>query len=94
MIEGDNFQLVLFMHRLDLDSVMNITDIPSVVLTDAMEEEEILQILEIVRESKAYLENLSTSRTQFCQNLRRNVLRKISRPSLQKASWNSQEVLS
>ena len=36
---------ILFMHRLDLDSVMNITDIPSVVLTDAMEEEEILQIL-------------------------------------------------
>lgn len=36
---------ILFMHRLDLDSVMNITNIPSVVLTDTLEEEEILKIL-------------------------------------------------
>lgn len=36
---------IVFMHRLDLDSVMNITDIPSVVLTDTMEESEILRIL-------------------------------------------------
>lgn len=36
---------ILFMHRLDLDSVMNITNIPSVVLTDTMEEEEIFKIL-------------------------------------------------
>lgn len=36
---------IVFMHRLDLDSVANITDIPCVVLTDTMEESEILRIL-------------------------------------------------
>lgn len=36
---------ILFMHRLDLLSVMNITEIPCVVLTDTMEQEEILKIL-------------------------------------------------
>lgn len=36
---------IVFMHRLDLDSVANITDIPCVVITDTMEEEEILRIL-------------------------------------------------
>lgn len=36
---------ILFMHRLDLPSIMNVTDIPSVVLTDTMEESEILNIL-------------------------------------------------
>lgn len=36
---------ILFMHRLDLDSVMNITSIPSVILTDTLEEEEIIKIL-------------------------------------------------
>ena len=33
------------MHRLDLLSVMNITEIPCVVLTDTMEQQEILKIL-------------------------------------------------
>lgn len=36
---------ILFMHRLDLDSIRNITNIPSVVLTDTMEQSEILRIL-------------------------------------------------
>ncbi|MDD3403611.1 MAG: bifunctional phosphoribosyl-AMP cyclohydrolase/phosphoribosyl-ATP diphosphatase HisIE [Hespellia sp.] len=36
---------IIFMHRLDLNSVMNITEIPSVVLTDTMEQNEILKIL-------------------------------------------------
>ena len=36
---------IIFMHRLDLLSVMNITEIPCVVLTDTMEQEEILKIL-------------------------------------------------
>ena len=36
---------IIFMHRLDLDSVMNITDIPCVVVTDTLEEEELLKIL-------------------------------------------------
>ena len=33
------------MHRLDLNSVMNITELPCVVLTDTMEQSEILRIL-------------------------------------------------
>ena len=36
---------IIFMHRLDLDSVMNITDIPCVVVTDTLEEPELLKIL-------------------------------------------------
>jgi len=36
---------ILFMHRLDLNSVGTITDIPSVVITDTMEEEEIFALL-------------------------------------------------
>lgn len=36
---------IVFMHRLDLNSVMNITEIPSVVVTDTMEEEELFKIL-------------------------------------------------
>ncbi len=36
---------IVFMHRLDLDSVMNITDIPCVIVTDTMEENELYKIL-------------------------------------------------
>lgn len=36
---------LIFMHRLNLDSVMNITSIPCVVVTDTMEQDEILKIL-------------------------------------------------
>lgn len=36
---------IIFMHRLDLDSVVNVTDIPSVVVTDTMEEPELFKIL-------------------------------------------------
>lgn len=36
---------IVFMHRLDLDSVMNITDIPCVIVTDTMEEPELYKIL-------------------------------------------------
>ena len=36
---------IVFMHRLDLDSVINVTDVPCVVLTDTMEQKEILRIL-------------------------------------------------
>lgn len=36
---------MIFMHRLDLNSVMNITEIPCVVVTDTMEQNEILKIL-------------------------------------------------
>ncbi len=36
---------VIFMHRLDLNSVLSVTDIPCVVLTDTMEQSEILKIL-------------------------------------------------
>lgn len=36
---------IIFMHRLDLNSVMNITDIPSVVVTDTLEKDELFKIL-------------------------------------------------
>ena len=36
---------IVFIHRLDLNSVMNITKLPCVVLTDTMEQSEILRIL-------------------------------------------------
>ncbi|MEG2522597.1 MAG: bifunctional phosphoribosyl-AMP cyclohydrolase/phosphoribosyl-ATP diphosphatase HisIE [Lachnospiraceae bacterium] len=39
---------IIFMHRLDLDSVVNITDIPCVVVTDTLEESELLKILKCV----------------------------------------------
>ena len=36
---------IIFMHRLDLNSVANITNIPCVVVTDTMEREELFKIL-------------------------------------------------
>lgn len=36
---------IIFMHRLDLNSVMNVTELPCVVVTDTMEQNEILKIL-------------------------------------------------
>lgn len=36
---------LVFMHRLDLNSVINVTDIPCVVVTDTMEEKELYKIL-------------------------------------------------
>lgn len=36
---------IIFMHRLDLNSVVSITEIPHVIVTDTMEESEILRIL-------------------------------------------------
>ena len=41
----ENCSEIVFMHRLDLDSVMNITDIPCVIVTDTMEEPELINIL-------------------------------------------------
>ncbi len=36
---------LIFMHRLDLNSVMGETTLPTIILTDAMEEEELIRIL-------------------------------------------------
>lgn len=36
---------IVFMHRLDLNSVMNVTDVPCVIVTDTMEESELYKIL-------------------------------------------------
>lgn len=36
---------LIFMHRLDLNSVMNITELPCVIVTDTMEDEELIKIL-------------------------------------------------
>ncbi|MCI9440652.1 MAG: bifunctional phosphoribosyl-AMP cyclohydrolase/phosphoribosyl-ATP diphosphatase HisIE [Ruminococcus sp.] len=36
---------IIFMHRLDLNSVANVTELPCVVVTDTMEQSEILKIL-------------------------------------------------
>lgn len=44
LIEANSTEII-FMHRLDLNSVMNVTTIPCVVLTDTLEESEILRIL-------------------------------------------------
>lgn len=44
LIEKHSSEIV-FMHRLDLNSVINLTEIPCVVVTDTMEESEILRIL-------------------------------------------------
>ncbi len=43
-IEGRVSELI-FMHRLDLDSVMNTTDLPCVIVTDTLEKPELLKIL-------------------------------------------------
>lgn len=42
---NDNCSEIVFMHRLDLDSVLNITEIPCVVVTDTSKEEELYKIL-------------------------------------------------
>lgn len=42
---AENCDQILFMHRLDLNSVMNVTDIPCTILTDTMEESEIIRLL-------------------------------------------------
>ena len=34
---------IVFMHRLDLNSVMDVTDIPCVIVTDTLEEPELIQ---------------------------------------------------
>lgn len=44
LIQEHSSQIV-FMHRLDLNSVMNITDIPSVIVTETMSEPELFKIL-------------------------------------------------
>ena len=49
---------IVFMHRLDLNSVVNVTEIPCVVVTDTMDESEILRILKS-NGVKAYPECLS-----------------------------------
>ena len=36
---------IVFMHRPDINSVMNITSIPTIILTDVMEENEVFRIL-------------------------------------------------
>ena len=48
MIEEYSSEIV-FMHRLDLDSVVNITNIPCIIVTDTMEETEIIRILQCER---------------------------------------------
>lgn len=42
---NDNCSEIVFMHRLDLDSVMNTTSLPCVIVTDTMEETELFRIL-------------------------------------------------
>lgn len=44
-IVQESSSMMVFMHRLDLNSVMNISDIPCTVLTDTMEESEMYRIL-------------------------------------------------
>jgi len=48
---ADRSSQLIFMHRLDLNSVVNVTDIPFVVLTDTMDEKELFAILQFERVS-------------------------------------------
>ena len=41
----DNCSQLIFMHRLDLNSIMNVTDVPCVIITDTEEESELFKIL-------------------------------------------------
>ena len=62
---AENCDQILFMHRLDLNSVMNITDIPCTILTDTMEESEILRLLKcsgVKGVAGKYLSQLDTLR--------------------------------
>lgn len=59
---------IVFMHRLDLNSVMNITEIPCVVLTDTMEQSEILRILKcdgVKGVSGMFVSSLNMNFTEF-----------------------------
>lgn len=42
---NDDSSEIIFMHRLDLNSVMNVTEVPCVIVTDTMEEPELFKIL-------------------------------------------------
>ncbi len=66
---------IIFMHRLDLNSVVNITDIPCVIVTDTEDENELMKILKCERVrglSGAYVSektrNLSAYKEQCVQN--------------------------
>lgn len=41
----DNCSEIVFMHRLDLDSVVNVTEIPFIIVTDTLEKSELYRIL-------------------------------------------------
>lgn len=59
---------IIFMHRLDLDSVMNITEIPCVVITDTMEEQELFKILKcpgVRGVSGKFVSQINLSVTEF-----------------------------
>ncbi len=59
---------ILFMHRLDLNSISNITNLPAIVLTDTMEDEEIFKILKaegILGVSGRYISQPDMSFTDF-----------------------------
>lgn len=64
----DYADYILFMHRPDLDSVENITKLPTVVLTDVMEEAEILRVLKcqsITGISGMFVSRLNWNLNQF-----------------------------
>mgnify|MGYP002560373757 FL=1 len=42
---NENCSEIVFMHRLDLNSIMNVTDVPCVIITDTEEESELFKIL-------------------------------------------------
>ena len=58
---------IIFMHRLDLDSVVNVTDIPCVVVTDTMEEPELFQNIEMFRRTGIVREVCQSDRYGFCR---------------------------
>lgn len=72
---------IVFMHRLDLNSVENITDIPCVIVTDTMEEEELFLILKspgVKGVSGKYISQRETSFSDFKEKCVQNGIKMTS----------------
>lgn len=65
---ADRSSQLIFMHRLDLNSVVNVTNIPFIVLTDTMDEKELLDILQFEKAeglSGLYISQTSINLSDF-----------------------------
>ena len=65
---ADRSSQLIFMHRLDLNSVVDVTNIPFIVLTDTMDEKELLDILQFEKAeglSGRYISQTSINLSDF-----------------------------